>query len=223
MVRRSALDAARAAASERSAASGRNRSGGSTSGTGRTARTYGVAGGSVGDAGTAWANNKEVVRHGTAGEVKTGDALERGLGKRVVILHDVSIPITGFKANIDHLVVSGSTVTIIDAKSWAGGFYWTRGGVTRRGFERFEPAEKQTMVLAAQSIGRYLERKGLNPQMATPVVAVWSTSGRASLWAARFPGANLINGERLQAKASKICGRDEADPNIVDALVRLVR
>lgn len=189
---------------------------------GNKPRVYGTAGASVGDAGTKWANNREVVRHGRDGERKTAAALERGLGRGPVIMHDLRIPIPGFKANIDHLVVSDNVVTVIDAKSWAGGFYWTSGGKTRRGLARFEPAEKQTMILAAKAIRSLLDRAGVEAEMNTPVVAVWSTSGRASLWAAKFPGALLINGEKLQRSASHLCGRLDADPDVVEALTPLV-
>lgn len=184
---------------------------------------YGAAGASVGDKGTAWANNREVVRHGRAGEQKTAAALERGLDRGVVVMHDLRIPIPGFKANIDHLVISGNKVTVVDAKSWAGGFYWTAGGKTRRGVSRFEPAEKQTLILASEAIGRLLGREGIDAVLNTSVVAVWSTSGRATLWAASFPGARLVNGERLRRSASRLCGNDPADPQTVEALLPLVR
>lgn len=186
-------------------------------------RVYGTAGASVGDKGTAWADNSEVVRHGRDGELKTAAALERGLPREVVVMHDLRIPIPGFKANIDHLVISGNTVTIVDAKAWAGGFYWTSGGKTRRGLSRFEPAEKKTMVLAAQAIGRLLGREGVDAFVNTPVVVVWPTSGRVTLWAASFPGARLVNGASLKRSASRMCGKDPADHDVVEALRPLVR
>lgn len=185
-------------------------------------RSFGTAGRSVNDAGTAWAGSA-VAKVGAAGEVRTATEMDRHLPAGVVVLNDLSIPITGFKANIDHIVVSGKQVTIVDSKAWAGGFYWTRGSKTYRGLSRFEPAEKQTMVMASRSISAYLSKNGLEPDMATPVVVVWPTSSRLSLWAARFPGADLLRGDRLRRACKSTFGDEPADPGVVQALIKLLK
>jgi hypothetical protein len=184
-------------------------------------RQVGTAGGSLTTkSDTSWATNAAVVAQGHAGEVKTGHALDKGLPDGVTILHDITIP--GSRANIDHAVVSGTTITLIDAKQWAAGFYWTAGGKTRRGLARFEPAEKKTMVDGAKRIGNHLARAGVAHEFNESVVVVWS-NGPASLWAASFPGARLINGATLRKRARRLCGSQPADAELVAALAQLVR
>ncbi|WP_454698237.1 nuclease-related domain-containing protein [Arthrobacter humicola] len=57
---------------------------------------------------SSWAVNKNVARIGTKGEQKT-EALLNGFGKKAAVLHDLRIPIPGFKASVDHAIVSGKT------------------------------------------------------------------------------------------------------------------
>ena len=46
---------------------------------------------------------------------------------KAAVLHDLRIPIPGFKANIDHAVVSGRSVLLIDSKMWKPRRPTTRG------------------------------------------------------------------------------------------------
>lgn len=61
----------------------------------------------------------------------------------VAVLHDLSNPLPGYKANIDHVIVRGREVVIVDSKQWAGGRYWTLFGVTRRGWARVSHADSK--------------------------------------------------------------------------------
>lgn len=175
------------------------------------------------DGGASWAANAEVARHGLAGERKTGEVLERAVSKApgTVVLHDLAIPIPGFSANIDHALVSGDRVLLIDSKAWASGFYWTVGGVTRRGFSKFPPADKRTVELASERISTMLERRGTPAVLERPLVAVWATRGRVSLRWAQMPGGDLIEGRSLGRRAARFLD-EPADRRIVDALSRLV-
>jgi len=60
---------------------------------------------------TAW-------KKGSVGERKLAASLEQNLGNRAVLLNDRQVPKT--EGNIDHLVVAGSGVWVVDAKNYAG-------------------------------------------------------------------------------------------------------
>lgn len=159
-------------------------------------RSHGVAGGGLTDA--AWARNADVARIGQAGERRTAAILDAYAGQDggVTVLHDLMVPLPNVTANIDHVVVSGRTVHIIDSKVWKPARYWTFRGRTRRGWERFEPAEKQTMVMAVEALGTHLAHRGVDAWLAEPVVVVWPSHPRAALRLGllRFPGAHAMTG-----------------------------
>src|SRR3954453_8392557 len=94
---------------------------------------YGTAAAGLNNA--AWARNQDVADIGAAGEKRTAQILD-GFAGKAAILHDLRIPIPGISANIDHVVVSGRRVLILDSKVWKPGIYWSLGGANRRGFER---------------------------------------------------------------------------------------
>lgn len=183
----------------------------------------------IGRAGTGlegtptWAANAEVARHGLTGERKTAEVLLHAVSKApgTVVLHDLAIPIPGFSANIDHALVSGPRVLLIDSKAWAAGFYWTAGGVTRRGLAKFPPADKRTVELAAERIAGLLDRRAPGAELVRPVVAVWPTRGRVSMRWAEMPGGDLVPGHQLARRASRFLDAP-ADRRVVDALSKLV-
>lgn len=171
-----------------------------------TGRTFGVAGYGL-DHGAGWAANAGVARAGAAGERKTAAVLDRLAADRsFTVMHDLRLPIPGLSANIDHVVVAGDWVLVIDSKTWRRGFFWTLGGRCYRGWERFVPAEKQTMVMAIDALSTYLALpRGHFP---TPVVAVWpSTRGRLGLWALRMRGARVVDASRLEAVLASLPDR----------------
>jgi hypothetical protein len=55
---------------------------------------------------TPWAVNENVAKIGAEGEQKT-EVLLNGFGKKAAVLHDLRIPIPGFKANIEHAIDLG--------------------------------------------------------------------------------------------------------------------
>lgn len=173
----------------------------------------------------SWAANREVASIGARGEEATAKILNQIASRPggPTVLHDVAIPIPGFTANIDHIIVSGRKVIIIDTKVWRPAFYWTLFGKTRRGMERFAPAEKKTMAMAADHIGSYLAKKGTPARILLPQVWVWPSSQRSkmSVWAMQIPHAKTINGQVASARALK-SKYQTADPSIVVALVPLV-
>lgn len=191
---------------------------------GAPGRSLGRAGGSLDHA--AWAANDAVARIGKSGEARTGAVLDE-LAARAdgpTVLHDLRIPIPGFSANIDHVVVSGRAVLLVDAKVWKPGFYWTLGGRTRRGLARFAHADKRTMQMAQDAITSYLERRRVQAQLRTPLVVVWPSSahGQVATWAMQVPGARVTSGVAFMNRAGRYCGTRPADPAVVAALAPLV-
>lgn len=125
----------------------------------------------------SWLADQSTAKVGAKGEQRTGRILNAlaSAPDGPTVLHDLRIPLPGVNANIDHIVVSGKRVTILDSKVWKPGFYWTLFGATRRGLERFAPADKQTMRMAREAVTAYLQKQGLRPAVRTPLLVVWSS------------------------------------------------
>ena len=193
----------------------------------------GTAGGSL--IGATFAANASVARVGADGERKTAailDALARQLGGPSV-LHDLNIPNPKYSANVDHVVVSGNIVTIIDTKVWASNFYWTLAGKTRRGLKRFAatskdgtisyPAEKRTLPMAKTAYARYLGIPEANIRLG---LIIWP-AGTKPLNLLFFRGAGsptAVDGSKLTpGRAGRLFGNRPADPHLFIALTRLVK
>lgn len=186
-----------------------------------TGQVLGTAGGSVHNGGS-WAKNAATAAHGKKGELATAELLAALADNGATVLHDLRIPIPGIKANIDHVVVSGRDVLIIDSKMWAPGFYWTFAGRTRRGVESFPHADKQTMRMAYDAIRRHLA--GSRGRVIQPLVVVWaSRPGRTQLGFARTPGARLVAAHTAVSRIlAATGGLRPADANVVERLRRLL-
>lgn len=189
-----------------------------------TGQVLGRAGGSLENA--TWAKNDAVTRVGKAGEVSTAAVLD-GLAHRQngpTVMHDLNIPIPRIRANIDHVVVTGRVVHLIDAKVWKPGFYWTVRGTTRRGWSKFAPADKKTMPMAVDAVTRFLAARGVKAVVARPLLVVWPSSrnGTTSMWALVSPGARVVTGAQFTRRAARLTGTKPADPAVVAALTGLV-
>jgi hypothetical protein len=190
-------------------------------------RILGVPGGGLNNA--TWAANADVAKIGQKGEQQTAVLLDIFAGPEhgVTVLHDLRIPIPKFSANIDHVVVSGNTVHIIDTKVWKPAFYWTIGGKSRRGTERFQASEKKTMEMAYDALTRHLAAKGLTSvRFATPVLAIWPSSTKKNLnvrWL-KVPGARAMSADAFRSHAQVNFARrgEPANPLIVMALAELL-
>lgn len=178
------------------------------------------------DGSPAWARNADVARVGAAGEARTAKVLAsvEASNPAVAVIHDIMVPNSrGHRYNIDHAVVSGRTVLLIDSKAWSPGFLWTAGGVTRRGLERFPAADSRSVAAAHRDIAALLS--GTGAVLPTPLVAVWPTNGRSTmqLWCARYHGARLVHGQRLASAVSRVTGpAAPADPVIVARLAATI-
>ncbi|MGF9663174.1 nuclease-related domain-containing protein [Arthrobacter crystallopoietes] len=114
---------------------------------------FGTASAWLGNA--TWTKNRDVAEIGAIGERRTAQILD-SFSDRAAVLHDLSIPIKGISANIDHVVVSGRKVLILESKVWAPGIYWTLGGTNRWGLTRVVHTEKRTREMARSSLVRFL-------------------------------------------------------------------
>lgn len=187
-------------------------------------RIIGTAGGGLDDA--SWAANAEVARFGQRGEQQSAEILN-ALGRRrngPTIMHDLAIPISGITANIDHVVVSGRRVLLIDSKFWKPGRYWTLGGRTRRGWARFDHAASKAPQMGMDSIAKLLARKGIQATVCTPLIAVWPSAkaSQVGVRMLRYPGADVAEARKLKSAVRRRVGLRTADPAIVAALVPLV-
>lgn len=181
--------------------------------------SFGTPGGSLeqptwikGDGSTAAA--------GRTGEQRTAAILSRLASTEVAVFHDVSIP--GSRANVDHVVVAGSTITLIDTKLWRPGFYWASPSGPRRGLDDFPAAKTGTLTLAKARLSALLDRHGVPATFATPLLLVWSSDGSrpVSTWALRIDGVKALPAARFDQRR---LGRSAADPRIVEILTRLTR
>lgn len=133
------------------------------------------------------------------------------------VLHDLDIP--GSQANIDHVVVSGSKVILLDSKKWKPGFYWTIFGKTFLGLKRVAHADKRTLPMAMDK----LESLGVHVNCSYLVVYPSSSRKRLLLLFYRPRGAGVIKGKNLEKRLRVMGGLRSADPNVVSTLAPLVR
>ncbi|AUI52930.1 nuclease-related domain-containing protein [Arthrobacter crystallopoietes] len=181
--------------------------------------TFGTAAAGLDNA--HWAKNQDVANIGAIGERRTAELLD-SFADRAAVLHDLRIPIKGISANIDHVVVSGKRVLILDTKMWLPGLYWTFGGANRRGLVRVVHTEKKTMEMARTSLVRFLDRT--RSEVVRPKVVVWSSRTTQPVRTILFqvPGADVLKGEKLARTLGSLIGRQPADQQIVDRLSELL-
>lgn len=193
-------------------------------------RVYGAPAGSLLGADAVF-GSADRNRVGAGGELRTAVLLDQlsAAENGPTVLHDLRIP--DAHANIDHAVVSGRTVWLVDTKVWRPGFYvtlgeqtWRTGGPSRM-LERFGAGEKRTMPLATRRVTEYLEAVGLHANVGGAVVVVWPSSESAAakplrLWAYRPAGARAVVGARALSALRQ--ARRPADPFVVAALTPLL-
>lgn len=170
-----------------------------------------------------FARNATVAQRGAEAERRTAsvlDVLARRPGGPTV-LHDLRIPGLG-GANVDHVLVSGNRVLLIDTKEWAPGFYWTWRGRTRRGREPVPHVDKQTMAAARDRLARHLAATGA--LVLEPLVWVWPSSLREPTRTGllRVPGARVMTMDRASSHVRRRNLSRTADPRVVSTLQPLV-
>lgn len=184
----------------------------------------GTAGGGLDNAG--WAKSTGHARAGQRAEKSTAAVLDEWARDNpgVAVLHDLNVPRQGYTANVDHAVVSGSSVLLLDAKAWAPGFVWSLGQSSFRGLKSFPAATKRTLPMARDAYAEHLARNGVTGVSIRCALVVWCSraQGKVSTWALSAPGAQVIPGAKLAANPRRFLPRRPADPAITTALSRLV-
>jgi hypothetical protein len=160
---------------------------------------YGRPGGSAADGGTgpdAWTTAARA-RQGRDGERAAAAALAAALltDPHAYVFHDLVVP--GRPENLDHVVVRGRRVLIVDAKRWQPGVYWTAGGVTRRGLERVPHADRHSLPAAARHLADQLARPDID--ISTMLLLVPSRPGRCSTALYRPAGRSTVTTGRTVA------------------------
>ena len=183
--------------------------------------SLGRAGGSLDDAG--FSVNAGTAKAGQTGELLTARMLDARAEKHgFTVLHDLRVPRS--KANIDHIVVAGNRVWVIDSKLWAPGVYMT----TPKGTFHFDGrvnkpaphADKRGLPLGHARIAELLEPLGARMQRPLMVLHCSRPSERFSTWMYRPASDRGARVRALHPMKLRFPSR-EADPRIVAALVRL--
>ncbi len=183
----------------------------------------GSPGGSLRDLGGKFGAGQ--VTAGADGEIRTARALANICQPGgPTVLHDLVLPMNGITANIDHIVISGKDVYILDSKMWTPGLYWTIAGRTRRGWTRVEHTDRQTMRMATTAINKLLSNTGVRFVMKRPVLIVWSSNTKKQMVLSLFRpfAAKAATGRRFAAHTRRYAGTQPANQALVAALVPLV-
>lgn len=188
----------------------------------------GVPGGSLG-AGGSWAKTDKNIQE-RAAQFERNTAAVLDTYARVggaTVLHDLSMPTSKVsnKSNIDHAIVSGNTVLLLDTKWWKSGFYWTARGTTRIGFTRAPHVDKQTLAMAVTRVTAMLSNDNVGRFSVRAMVVVWPSSPKhpPSTWATDIPGAGTIPASALDHWARRnMPARRGANNDIVVSMASLL-
>lgn len=173
----------------------------------------------------SWARNETVAAMGMRGEQLTAAVLDRFACRGgPTVAHDLRMPIVGSSANIDHALVTGRDVWLLDAKLWLPGVYWTWHGQTRRGGMKIPHADGSVMSTSAKAIAQYLSRLGVKANVRPPLIVVWPSrkGSRASVLLYRPKDAIAVSGPSLRSKGRRLFSGAPADQRIVSALAGLL-
>jgi len=162
---------------------------------------------------------------GQMGELQTAKVLDAYCDVNgPTVLHDLVLPMRNITANIDHIVIAGREVHIIDTKSWKPGRIWTFRGTTRRGWEKFPPGDKRTLQMANESISAILRQAGVHFKMQQPLMVIWPSNQSkklSTMWYSPI-GATSVTGQKLARNIKRAIPHRRADPAIVKELINLV-
>lgn len=176
--------------------------------------THGVAGGSA--AGMARRGGGDTWAVGARGEKITGNALDvlTAADPDLHVFHDLALP--GHVANIDHLLIRGSRVLILDTKQVKAGFYWTLRGVVLRGLSPAGHLSKK----GPQLVQRLVREKtavaaGLPAGSVTTYLVMRPPPGKAlTCWALRLSdGVRAVPAARMAALVRRELGTGPVLPN----------
>ena len=172
-----------------------------------------------------WAVNDDVRKIGKKGEERTAEALASiATDGGPTILHSLRLPMSGVDADIDHVVVAGRNVYVVDSKVWKPARYWTVGHVTRRGLERVRFADKHTSEMAVRALRSLLAANQVPAIVHVPTIVVWPSNETRPMHLGLYRprGARSVAGEKFRRTVARRFPHAPADPAIVQALYPLV-
>lgn len=183
-------------------------------------QVFGSAGASLRSGKNAWAANDDVARVGRSGELRTAALLNELAAQPggPSVFHDVRLP--GSSANVDHLVVSGVTVTIVDSKNWEPGTYVRVFGLVLRGRGVFRHGSSANVSWQVAKLAKALPHA---VRFGRPVVMVWASSGTGpvNLGLLRFRGVRVVPADSIShARLTRLVGDKPADAPTVLAIAK---
>lgn len=190
-------------------------------------QVLGVGGSGLVDA--DWAASRRVAEMGRVGEVLTARILNP-LARRPggpSVAHHVTPP--GGTADVDHVLISGSRVVLIDSKRWRPGVYWTFGGVHRRA-ESLLSMEVAEHVPSLEQVARMQERMGRalagsGARIEGPLFVIWPSreGGRVSVQMLNLgAGTQVVPGGQFERVARRLARGGSADRGIVQKVALML-
>ena len=145
-----------------------------------------------GTAATGLATSRSANFTSSASNARVGAAGEKVLARMLnahaehaEIFHDLRVP--GSRVNVDHAVLAGNKLLLIDTKVWKSGTYWGGGKFLFSNFFRHQKTTR-AVEMAHEAWTKKLAPLGV--QVLTPTVVVLTGSQKnAATKAARRPGA----------------------------------
>lgn len=186
----------------------------------------GVGGSGLVDA--SWAASKFVAELGRRGEIWTAtilNAAARVPGGPTVLHH---VQAAGSSADIDHVLVTGKVVTLIDSKVWKPATYWTLGGVHRRSSSLLSHEVAPNVPVygdierSRHRLRLTLEQAGIaDAELVGPVFVVWPSKDGGAVGTQMLnlgPGTRVIPGAQLERTVRRWARNGPADRRIVEAI-----
>lgn len=190
---------------------------------------YGTPGGSLKHS-KPWAVNQTVAQIGQNGEQQTAKILNQLAATHpgMTVIHDIITPGLNPKyvVNIDHLVISGQRLLLLDSKVWQPGQYWTILGKSHRGLTPTPHLDKKTMLMSRNGLSDWLRdtaRLHVQPRNIHTLVAAWPSNNHKPLHVtfAHMPGARIIHAQKLAPWLTRHGWCHPADPFLEAALAGL--
>jgi hypothetical protein len=174
------------------------------------ARTIGTAGGSL----ASLDYGAHRVNAGIVGEQKSAKLLE-AVDDRFTVLHDL-IPPDGY-GNVDHAVIGGTTIVLIDSKQWAKGTYRHMFGFLWRGRK---PLRGRLDLARDEKVRRSFETK-----FGCRAVYLVAVHGRIRLGFGlpKRGAVRVVRGDSIDLIVNRTLKRQKAaDPRLVTSARRLL-
>jgi len=180
---------------------------------------------------------------GASGERRTADLLraiqqKRHPSKRFTVIHDLMLPSDKYTVNIDHIVIAGDNVLIIDSKVWSSGFYATFKGKTyvlhskktrtqyNKMIAKFEAADHKTLPMTLSVLHEWASHHGMKQiTFMNPLMIVWPPEGKNNP-SVRFytpPGVtSAVTPEEARVRLTRSIPDQQANQQLLNLFLLLI-